>query len=67
METLTKLAKVAAELSAIDTKRESKMRERDRLVREARDAGITWVVIQQATGLSARAVALSLERTAPNR
>lgn len=36
---------------------------RDTAMRQARDAGVTWASIQQATGLGAAAVAKALNRS----
>lgn len=63
MQPLTRLARIAASLAKVDEDRAKLMRKRDDLIREARDAGETWVSIQDATGLSPRAVALALRRS----
>lgn len=61
---MAKLAEIATELAQMDARRTLRMQERDRLIRQARDEGISWKAIQSATGLSPRAIALSLERSA---
>ena len=35
---------------------------RDRAILDARDHGVTWAAIQQATGMTPRAVAKAIER-----
>ena len=63
MQPLTRLARIADSLAKADDERAKLMRQRDDLIREARDAGETWVTIQNATGLSPRAIALALKRS----
>jgi hypothetical protein len=62
MDTLGELKKVSREIAAIDEKRSNKLAERDQLIARARDEKIPWLVMQEASGLSARAIQQALAR-----
>lgn len=56
------LRRVARELDELDVRREELVTERDALMLDARDAGVSWTALQSDTGLSVRSVAKSLKR-----
>jgi RNA polymerase-interacting CarD/CdnL/TRCF family regulator len=64
MDVMKQLATIARQLTRMDAQRATKMQERDQLIRQARDEGNSWLEIQHTTGLSSRAIKMSLERTA---
>lgn len=56
------LRRLAQELDDLDVRREELVTERDALMVDARDAGVSWTEMQADTGLSVRSVAKSLKR-----
>ena len=56
------LRRLARELDDLDARREELAMERDALMVDARDAGVSWTALQSDTGLSVRSVAKSLKR-----
>lgn len=56
------LRRLAQELDDLDARREELVTERDALMADARDAGVSWTEMQADTGLSVRSVAKSLKR-----
>lgn len=56
------LRRLARELDDLDARREELVMERDALMFDARDAGVSWTEMQSDTGLSVRSVAKSLKR-----
>lgn len=58
------LAVVAGQLSDVDARRAELVAERDILMVAARDAGVSWVELQELTGLSVGAVKKALDRAA---
>lgn len=58
------LAVVVGQLSDVDARRAELVAERDILMVAARDAGVSWVELQELTGLSVGAVKKALDRAA---
>lgn len=58
------LSVVAEQLAEVDQRRAELVAERDILMVAARDAGVSWVELQELTGLSVGAVKKALDRAA---
>lgn len=65
MDITARLEKVTSDLAETDVRRTQLMNQRDALIRQARDAGVTWVELQRITHLTPRAISLALERAKP--
>jgi len=63
-ETVAELCDIQMALDAHDRERVVLLARRDRLLVKARRDGVTWAVLQAATGLSPRGLAKALQRTA---
>lgn len=63
MEKLSELTKAQQSLLRRASELEKQRAYRDHMIREARTNGHTWQAIQDATGLTAHAVALALKRS----
>lgn len=63
-EAVARVRRVADELAELDRRRAELVTERDVLLLEARDAGVTWVALQEAAGLTVGALRKALKRAA---
>lgn len=57
-----RVAALAKALEAVDKCRQELMAERDCALRDAREAGATWRMLQEVSGMGPRGVSLALKR-----